>query len=145
MQLSAVILAGGRSVRMGRDKALLRINGETLLARTTRLAHEAGAAPVYLSGREGVPGALPDRHPGHVRFFGKPFAEVYTLVERTLPGVAAGRIVMCGDTLHTDILGAAARGWRTVLVTRDGLFAGVDTAGFSARSGLFADWRLDRI
>lgn len=86
-----------------------------------------------------------DRHPGHVRFFGKPFAEVYELVERTLPGVAARRVIMCGDTLHTDILGAAARGWRTVLVTRDGLFAGVDTAGFSARSGLFADWRLGRI
>jgi len=52
---------------------------------------------------------------------------------------------MCGDTLHTDILGAAARGWRTVLVTQDGLFAGHDTQPVSAKSGLFADWCLDRI
>lgn len=86
-----------------------------------------------------------DRHPGCVRFFGKPFPEVYGLVEKTLKGVAASRIAMCGDTLHTDIMGAAARGWRTVLVTRDGLFAGFETQDFSARAGLFADWRLKRI
>lgn len=88
---------------------------------------------------------IADRHPRLVRFFGKPFPEVYRLVEDTLPGIAAARIAMCGDTLHTDIMGASARGWRTVLVTHDGLFAGFDTDAFSRRSGLFADWRLKRI
>lgn len=88
---------------------------------------------------------IADRHPGFVRFFGKPFPEVYRLVEKTLPGVPVARIAMCGDTLHTDIMGASALGWRTVLVTNDGLFAGFDTGGFSARSGLFADWRVKRI
>lgn len=88
---------------------------------------------------------IADRHPQQVRFFGKPFPEVYRLVEESLPGVAVARIAMCGDTLHTDIIGAAARGWRTVLVTRDGMFAGFDTDGFSRQSGLFADWRLPRI
>lgn len=86
-----------------------------------------------------------DVFPERVRFFGKPFPEVYDLIESTLPGVPANRIAMCGDTLHTDILGAAARGWRTVLVTQDGLFAGFDTETFSQRSNLFADWRLGRI
>lgn len=86
-----------------------------------------------------------DRHPDHVRFFGKPFPEVFQLVEKTLPGIAPAKIAMCGDTLHTDIMGAAARGWRTVLVTRDGLFAGLDTQGFSERARLFADWHLERI
>jgi ribonucleotide monophosphatase NagD (HAD superfamily) len=62
-----------------------------------------------------------------------------------LPGVKPDRIAMCGDTLHTDILGAAARGWRTVLVTQDGLFSGHDTKTFSEQSDLFADWRLARI
>jgi len=52
---------------------------------------------------------------------------------------------MCGDTLHTDILGAAARGWRTVLVTQDGLFSGYETQPFARRAGLFADWCLCRI
>lgn len=88
---------------------------------------------------------IADRHPGFVRFYGKPFPEVYRLVEETLPGVPVARIAMCGDTLHTDIMGAAAQGWRTVLVTHDGLFAGFDTGVFSARSGLYADWRLKRI
>lgn len=88
---------------------------------------------------------IADLFPDHVRFFGKPFPEVYDLVEKSLAPLQPGRIVMCGDTLHTDILGAAARGWRTVLVTQDGLFAGHDTAGFSRQSGLFADWHLGRI
>jgi HAD superfamily hydrolase (TIGR01450 family) len=88
---------------------------------------------------------IADVMPERVRFYGKPFPEVYDLVEATLPGVDSGRIAMCGDTLHTDILGAAARGWRTVLVTQDGLFSGYDTAQFSQKSNLFANWRLGRI
>ncbi|WP_187431654.1 hypothetical protein ROLI_037910 [Roseobacter fucihabitans] len=88
---------------------------------------------------------IADRFPDHVRFFGKPFPEVYDLIETSLPDVAPQRIAMCGDTLHTDILGAAAREWRTVLVTQDGLFAGHDTNRFCVQSNLFADWRLGRI
>lgn len=88
---------------------------------------------------------IEDLFPERVRFFGKPFPEVYDLIEATLPDVQASRIAMCGDTLHTDILGAAARGWRTVLVTQDGLFAGYDTDAYSQKSNLFANWRLGRI
>ena len=88
---------------------------------------------------------IADQCPGYVQFFGKPFPEVYDLVEASLPTLASDRIAMCGDTLHTDILGAAARGWRTVLVTQDGLFSGYDTQPFSEQAHLFADWRLDRI
>jgi len=88
---------------------------------------------------------IADRFPDYVQFFGKPFPEVYDLIEASLLTTSPERIVMCGDTLHTDILGAAARGWRTVLVTQDGLFAGYDTQPFSRQSRLFADWRLDRI
>ena len=88
---------------------------------------------------------LADKFPEHVRFFGKPFPEVYDLIENSLPDVPSYRVAMCGDTLHTDILGAAARGWRTVLVTQDGLFTGHDTYEFSKKSNLFADWRLGRI
>lgn len=88
---------------------------------------------------------IADLFPDYVQFFGKPFPEVYDLIEASLLSLSSDRIVMCGDTLHTDILGAAARGWRTVLVTQDGLFAGYDTQPFSKQSRLFADWRLDRI
>jgi molybdopterin-guanine dinucleotide biosynthesis protein A len=34
---TGVVLAGGRSSRLGRDKALLELNGETLLARAVRV------------------------------------------------------------------------------------------------------------
>jgi HAD superfamily hydrolase (TIGR01450 family) len=88
---------------------------------------------------------IADRFPDHVQFFGKPFPEVYDLIEASLPTLSPVRIAMCGDTLHTDILGAAARGWRTVLVTQDGLFAGYETEPFSEQSRLFADWQLSRI
>jgi len=51
MNLSAVILAGGRSSRMGRDKAGLVFQGQTLLARQVQLARDVGAAEVFVSGR----------------------------------------------------------------------------------------------
>lgn len=38
MKIIAIALAGGKSSRMGRDKALLEINGETLLSQTSRIA-----------------------------------------------------------------------------------------------------------
>ena len=91
------------------------------------------------------PGYYAQRLPGQPRVFGKPYAEVYALTRDSLPGIAPGRIVMCGDTLHTDILGAAATGWQTVLVTADGLFAGQDTLRFENTSGIVPDWRLARI
>ena len=51
MIFSAVILAGGKSLRMGRDKAWLEIEGQTLLARQIALARETGAAEIFISGR----------------------------------------------------------------------------------------------
>jgi HAD superfamily hydrolase (TIGR01450 family) len=88
---------------------------------------------------------LADRGILDIRFFGKPFPEAFELVEASLPGMAPSRIVMCGDTLHTDILGAAARGWRTVLVEQDGLFSGRDATSFCDAAEVFPDWRLPRI
>ena len=80
-----------------------------------------------------------------VSFFGKPFTKVYDLLEESLELVDQDKIFMCGDSLHTDIIGASARGWKTVLVTRDGLFSGFDTFDFCKKSNLFPDWRLQAI
>lgn len=88
---------------------------------------------------------LADEGLGQMTFFGKPFPQVHQMIEATLPDTPRDRIVMCGDTLHTDILGAAARGWRTVLVTRDGLFAGEDTEDYRRRSAIVPDWQTGRI
>jgi molybdenum cofactor cytidylyltransferase len=46
MSVAAILLAAGSSSRLGQPKQLLRLHGETLLARMLRLAYEAGAAPV---------------------------------------------------------------------------------------------------
>ena len=88
---------------------------------------------------------LADRGIPDVRFFGKPFPAVYEMVEASLPSLSRHRIVMCGDTLHTDILGAAARDWQTVLVEQDGLFCGQDTSVYLSQATLFPTWRLSRI
>lgn len=50
--VSAIILAGGRSSRMGRDKAAIVFDGETLLQRTVRAAAEV-ASEVVLVGAPG--------------------------------------------------------------------------------------------
>lgn len=46
MPISAIVLAAGASLRLGRPKQLVEFEGETLLHRTIRLAREAGADPV---------------------------------------------------------------------------------------------------
>ena len=45
---AGAVLAGGKSSRMGRNKALLRIDGEPLWQRQLRVLKEAGADPVRL-------------------------------------------------------------------------------------------------
>ena len=74
-------------------------------------------------------------------FLGKPFAPVFQRV----PVEPSTRVVMVGDTLHTDILGGAAQGWKTVLVTDHGLFKGLDVAPFIKASGIVPDWQLGSI
>jgi molybdenum cofactor guanylyltransferase len=54
IHFSAVILAGGKSQRMGRDKAWLRHEGGPLICRQIALARELGAAEVFISGRAEV-------------------------------------------------------------------------------------------
>lgn len=60
-------------------------------------------------------------------FFGKPYANAFEMaVSRLGDSVARSRIVMIGDTLHTDILGGAAAGMKTALVTAHGVMRGMD-------------------
>jgi len=70
-----------------------------------------------------------------VRFFGKPFGEAFADVALAI-GMAPARLIMVGDTLHTDVLGGAAAGMKTVLVARHGLFAGHTVGDYISRSGI---------
>lgn len=58
--LSAVILAGGKSRRMGQDKAALPLGDETLLARTVREVARLAQEVIVV----GEPHGIPDLYPG---------------------------------------------------------------------------------
>lgn len=79
-----------------------------------------------------------------IEFFGKPFANIFDLAMRGLPGVACARTVMVGDTLHTDVLGGAAAGMKTLLIREYGLFAGMRVDPFVRHSGIIPDLSLQR-
>lgn len=62
--LSAFVLAGGRSSRMGRDKALLRLDGQTLLERAQELARSITEQVAVAGSRKKYgPVAIEDTYP----------------------------------------------------------------------------------
>jgi molybdopterin-guanine dinucleotide biosynthesis protein A len=70
MNLSAVILAGGASRRMGCDKAWVEIEGQPLITRALRTMRNLGITEIFISGRAGTDYSaldcpvLHDREPG---------------------------------------------------------------------------------
>lgn len=53
-RFSAVVLTGGRSARMGTDKAFVRVGDELLIERQLRCLRESGASQLLISGRADV-------------------------------------------------------------------------------------------
>ncbi|WP_245990066.1 HAD-IIA family hydrolase [Litoreibacter meonggei] len=89
-----------------------------------RLADEAGIVP---------------------QFFGKPFSNIYELAfERLGYEIPRDRIVMVGDSLHTDILGAQAAGIKSALIADHGFFAGYDVQSAISASGISPDHVVTR-
>lgn len=64
VMFTGVVLAGGRSSRMGRDKARLIVEGRTLLDRAIDLLRAAGATAVLVSGDRPEHHGIVDRVPG---------------------------------------------------------------------------------
>jgi molybdenum cofactor guanylyltransferase len=54
MNLSAVILAGGESRRMGRDKAWIEVAGQPLIVRALATLRELNVEEIFISGRPGA-------------------------------------------------------------------------------------------
>lgn len=54
---------------------------------------------------------------GKVRYFGKPFPEIYEMALDRLPGIPRSRVLCVGDALHTDIAGAQNVGLDCLFVT----------------------------
>jgi glycerol-1-phosphatase len=77
-------------------------------------------------------------------FCGKPFAPIYARIAALFPGIAPGRVLCAGDTLHTDILGGRAAGWRTLLI-ENGFCGGQDGAALAAECGIWPDFIAPRL
>ena len=79
--------------------------------------------PDFVSPRGGgtyvmSPGALAQRYRevgGEVQLFGKPYPSIFQAIETTL-NCTPDRILMIGDSLHHDILGAQTAGWHSLLI-----------------------------
>lgn len=74
------------------------------------------------------------------QFFGKPFANAFDIVHQRIQNPEPSRIAMVGDTLHTDILGGASYGWKTVLIKNHGLMKEADSELTIASTGIRPDF-----
>ncbi len=101
--VAAVVLAAGSSVRMGRNKLLLELDGETVVRRAAGTARAAGLAPVVVvtgHEREAVEAAL----------HGLPCRTVHNSehARGQHTSVAAGIAALTDAALADDTAGAAA-------------------------------------
>ncbi|MCB1341323.1 MAG: TIGR01459 family HAD-type hydrolase [Pseudooceanicola sp.] len=124
--LEAALLERPRPVYVG--------NPDIVAPRETGFSVEPGYYAHRLADRTGV----------QPQFFGKPFGTIYDLAFARLGPVARDRVLMVGDSLHTDVLGAQAAGIASALVAGYGFFAGHDILTPIERSGIRPDFILDR-
>jgi HAD superfamily hydrolase (TIGR01459 family) len=113
-----------------KPRPLICANPDLVAPRETGLSCEPGFFTHALADRTGI---VP-------QFFGKPFGNAYRAVMTRLSGFSAERIAMVGDTLHTDVLGGAAAGMKTVLIEDHGLFKGHDVVQYMQASGIRPDY-----
>ncbi len=73
-------------------------------------------------------------------FFGKPFGGMFAQAKRRYGTVDPARVLMIGDTLHTDILGGAGAGVKTLLVENHGMFKGAKVDPYIEKSGIAPDF-----
>jgi len=110
---------------------LLVGNPDLVAPRESGFSMEPGALAHDLADRVGIEPC----------FFGKPYANAFEAAFTRLPdGIRPERVAMIGDTLHTDILGGAAAGCRTVLVTAHGVLKDMDVASCIDASGIVPDF-----
>jgi HAD superfamily hydrolase (TIGR01450 family) len=96
------------------------------------------------------PGALAQwlahHTPVQPRLFGKPFAPVFDLALQRLPGgISPSRVLMIGDTLHTDILGGCRAGLHTALVVAQGASADLNWEKAVELTGIVPHHVIDHI
>ena len=119
-----------------RPRPVLVGNPDLVAPRESGLSLEPGAYAHALADCVGIAPA----------FFGKPYANAFEeVLSRLANSIARPRIAMVGDSPHTDILGGAAAGWRTVLVTSHGLVKGFEVSTLTSASGIVPDFIVPSI
>jgi molybdopterin-guanine dinucleotide biosynthesis protein A len=94
------VLVGGRSSRMGRDKALIEIGGVALVDRLAAVLVDAGCDPVVAVGPAHLAGAVDvaiDRHPGQ-----GPLGAIITALEAAAVHRCAAALVVAVDLPDLD-------------------------------------------
>ncbi len=124
--LEATLIAHPRPVYVG--------NPDIVAPRETGFSTEPGAFAHRLADQTGV---VP-------QFFGKPFGTIFDLAFVQLDHPNPKRIVMVGDSLHTDILGGQVAGVKTALISGYGFFAGSDVTTSIDAAGIYPDFIIDR-
>lgn len=124
--LEAALLAHPRPVLVG--------NPDIVAPRENGFSTEPGYFAHRLADRTGIT----------PQFFGKPFRNIFDLAFDKLGQVDKSRVVMVGDSLHTDILGAHNAGIASALITDYGFFAGSDALKAAERSGIVPDYIVGR-
>lgn len=115
-------------------RPVLAGNPDIVAPRETEFSVEPGHYAHRLADRTGV----------EPRFYGKPFANIFDLAFAHLGDPPRDRVLMVGDSLHTDILGGQAAGIATALIAGYGFFGGSDTSGPIEAAGIRPDFILAR-
>lgn len=117
-----------------RSKPVLVANPDIVAPRETGFSIEPG----HIAHR------LADVTDVEPEFYGKPFANIFDMVFDRLGDVDRTRVVMVGDSLHTDILGARAYGIASALVPGFGFFSGGNAEQAIERTGITPDFLVKR-
>lgn len=117
-----------------RPRPVLVANPDIVAPRETGFSVEPGHYAHQLADRVGI----------EPMFYGKPFPDVYTLALSRIGPVDKSRVIMIGDSLHTDILGAQVCGIASGLIATYGFFAGLDVMQAIERAGIYPDFVVER-
>lgn len=109
-------------------------NPDIVAPRETGFSVEPGHFAHRLANQTGV---VPE-------FYGKPFPDIFELAFKRLGPVDRSRVLMVGDSLHTDILGARHVGISSALIADYGFFAGQDAEKAVQATGIVPQFIVDR-
>jgi HAD superfamily hydrolase (TIGR01459 family) len=117
-----------------RPRPVLVGNPDIVAPRETGFSKEPGHFAHRLADRTGI---TPE-------FYGKPFPDIYDMAFKRLGEVDRSRVLMVGDSLHTDILGARAVGIASALIAHYGFFAGQDVEKAVMATGIVPEFIVER-